>query len=157
MDKSKLDCPLMLAIGVCMFENECGYDHRQEMVSEKKRTALKIGKDYDPSQKAKTSEIFQQKEEYEEEKFGSSNKGFQIGNNAAEMVMIDNMIGQFGDDDCELDRERGDYFHENSKDCKCCKGFINQCSGNFCANFGYCFCYAEELEEQEYASNVGRR
>jgi len=42
------------------------------------------------------------------------------------------------------------YFHQNSKGCDCCKGYINKCKGGICKALGYCHCYASEIEEQEY-------
>jgi hypothetical protein len=39
------------------------------------------------------------------------------------------------------------YFHKSSADCSCCKGYVNSCDGGICDNLGYCYCYAQEMEE----------
>jgi hypothetical protein len=51
-------------------------------------------------------------------------------------------------EDYELDDI--DYFHEKSKDCDCCHGYVNECKGAMCEMLGCCHCYATELEEQQF-------
>jgi len=42
------------------------------------------------------------------------------------------------------------YFHAPSQNCDCCKGLINACDGQICQIFGYCHCYATEIEEKKF-------
>tara|TARA_B110001450_G_C17358343_1_gene374491 strand:- start:162 stop:365 length:204 start_codon:yes stop_codon:yes gene_type:complete len=36
---------------------------------------------------------------------------------------------------------------ENRKSCECCKGLVNACDGEACANLGICFCMVVDEED----------
>ena len=38
-------------------------------------------------------------------------------------------------------------FVESRKDCKCCQGYVNTCSGVVCANLGICYCMVADDED----------
>jgi hypothetical protein len=46
--------------------------------------------------------------------------------------------------------EMEEVFHRESKDCKCCKGYIYKCKDFLCKKLEVCKCYASQLEEQEH-------
>ena len=54
------------------------------------------------------------------------------------------------DDIKKLDLENTEYFHEASKNCDCCKGYINKCKGPFCQELESCYCFAVEEQEDLY-------
>ena len=46
--------------------------------------------------------------------------------------------------------EMEEVFHRDSKDCKCCKGYIYKCKDFLCRKLEVCKCYASQLEEAEH-------
>ena len=46
--------------------------------------------------------------------------------------------------------EIDEVFHRESKDCKCCKGYIYRCKDFLCRKLEVCKCYASQQEEQEH-------
>ena len=41
------------------------------------------------------------------------------------------------------------YFVEYRKNCKCCKGFVNNCQGEACKELGICYCMVADEEDFE--------
>lgn len=39
------------------------------------------------------------------------------------------------------------YYVETRASCDCCKGYVNNCSGEACANLGICFCMVADEED----------
>ena len=48
-----------------------------------------------------------------------------------------------------LDPEVGSIHIPKFENCDCCRGLINMCPGEHCANMGFCTCVALEMQEEE--------
>ena len=46
------------------------------------------------------------------------------------------------------------HYVEQCKDCKCCKGEINNCSGEACKHLGICYCTL--VDEEEYGAEESK-
>ncbi len=61
---------------------------------------------------------------------------------------IEEIIEQ-GLDDYDDEESDGNEWVPQFKNCSCCKGYINKCSGVICSSLGVCYCKAQEEFDPE--------
>lgn len=66
----------------------------------------------------------------------------------SEQTGIIQMLGSMGLQ-TQIDAELGTIFIKKFEDCDCCHGMINNCAGDFCENFGMCFCVSTSFHEDQ--------
>ena len=54
---------------------------------------------------------------------------------------------KFGEDD-EFGIGGDIYFLKERENCTCCRGYVNNCSGDACANLGVCYCTCVDEEDR---------
>ena len=178
--KSTIMCPLQLCVGNCFFREKCEYSHSEETKAPqaKPKKPLKVGNNvftpqlsavsFIPAETAQDLANNNQSKNLKAtaQEFVPSGTN-QFVNFEENKVQYPGYLDEqeefldeydpFGDKFNEYDQmyqegieEDVDYFHNNSKNCDCCQGYINKCMGAICKSLGYCHCYATEIEEQEY-------
>ena len=166
-------CALLDCVGNCFYTANCKHLHPKDYVKKSdealkpKKKALKLGNsDFKPVEESKTGNTTQASTnqstkdkalntnatEFDPYKFTYS-KQFEEAYLPDDLEDPEGFEGPMegepmGEHDDDIEDEY--YFHGLSANCDCCKGLINACDGQICQIFGYCHCYATEIEEKKF-------
>ena len=120
-------CPYFERMGVCLEPEACFLRHQTLSVK---------AKDFVPGQVTKQAAPKRDKK----------SAGLNIGGR-------DFNITSTADDGGEY--EGTVHFVEQCKNCKCCRGFINNCDGEACKHLGICYCTVIDEEDVDLEESKG--